>query len=78
MNHSRTHTTTLAISLVSVCFFNTFRVSFSANFLAQMIECEDFGDLNIADFMVQSASAFEKVFQNESQLKVRLIMNFCC
>lgn len=53
-------------------------MSFSANFLAQMIECEDFGDLNIADFMVQSASAFEKVFQNESQLKVRLIMNFCC
>ncbi|XP_046849043.1 R3H domain-containing protein 4-like [Xenia sp. Carnegie-2017] len=41
----------------------------NANFLAQMIECEDFGDLNIADFMVQSASAFEKVFQNESQLK---------
>jgi hypothetical protein len=41
-----------------------------AVFLSHLIETEEFSDLCIADFMVKSASAFEKLFEDQSQMNV--------
>ncbi|CAB3979770.1 R3H domain-containing 4-like [Paramuricea clavata] len=40
----------------------------NAVFLSQLIETEEFSDLSIADFMVKSTSAFEKLFEDQSQM----------
>ncbi|XP_028403829.1 R3H domain-containing protein 4-like [Dendronephthya gigantea] len=37
-------------------------------FLSHLIETEDFSDLSIADFMVKSTSAFEQLFEDQSQM----------
>ena len=39
-------------------------------FLSHLIETEEFSDLSIADFMVKSTSAFEKLFEDQSQMNV--------
>jgi uncharacterized membrane protein YjjP (DUF1212 family) len=41
-----------------------------AMFLSHLIETEEFSDLSIADFMVKSTSAFEKLFEDQSQMNV--------
>ena len=41
-----------------------------AMFLSHLIETEEFSDLSIADFMVKSSSAFEKLFEDQSQMNV--------
>ena len=47
-------------------------MSILAAFLSHLIETEEFSDLklNITDFMVKSASAFEKLFEDQSQMNV--------
>lgn len=43
---------------------------FVAVFLSHLIEAEEFSDLSIADFMVKNASAFEKLFKDQSHMNV--------
>ena len=42
----------------------------NAMFLSHLIETEEFSDLSIADFMVRSTSAFEKLFEDQSQMNI--------
>jgi hypothetical protein len=49
-----------------------------AVFLSQLIETEEFSDLSIADFMVKSTSAFEKLFEDQSQMNVSCAARLSC
>jgi hypothetical protein len=45
-----------------------------AMFLSHLIETEEFSDLSIADFMVKSTTAFEKLFEDQSQMNVSVVL----